>query len=812
MKCIKCNKELRDGAKFCTSCGTKQPVMSQPAMSYGMPHGNKATGNDTTIQETAQAVGQSVQVSNNYLFWHVQPGEIARIINETEFVNYSSARGLIINQGTTARIYSQGQLITTLYGGKYDFISSKELDTALDSHVGGISGILHGAKRFFANLFFGRSTRQRIENNNTAELQRATNLGQVVRQLNSGNLFSVVLQQDRDFELLFGDSGRRSYNEYRPMTIRTTHLDLQVGVSAIFRVTDSDMLMRQYLVEHNVLTTEYLAKTLAPAVENAVLSLLGNLDYTSFSSVSIDNAILPYYKPVEEAIRQINFYGISLQNIQKITCNNDDLERFRWLSHDLYISEEELNYLHKTNEFRNRLVTETNQQRLHEARTELDLMRSLQEINKDRAISDDDLERFYIVLSRERRVFEAQDKDKEDKALEEIRNTGLLRAEELVILKQEIELRQIDRDQQKSTAQLNSEAEVQRLSYANGFALKLMQLKDSIDYERVRVSGEAEINLAQLANELEITKQKDAYDDSRFTIELQKQRQRDDYALERRRREQVAQNEQATFEYDMLRKVQEDQINRFRVVTDIESDKEDRASRRKIAEVNAQREHERQMTAMQEETIRNRDNNMVGMSAEQIVASQLSKLDKDAQSAYFNANHERTEKIRMEQQYKEQQEMLLAQQDKFEKRNSEMQAQQNHLISHAFATMERMSANMVENRNEQRREYREQLHREQDRHDTHQDRALNYTTRQRFVQPMTPPSNNRQQYTQPQPSVQQMPPIAQQPQPEQPETTAMTKVQAYNSSVNVCPMCNKQYPTKEKFCDDCGCELESQSI
>lgn len=785
MKCIKCQAELREGAKFCTVCGTRQVSLEAKETSCGMPQhaGNKSV--EEAVSQAAPQPNASVQQTNNYLFWHVQPGEIARIINETEFVNYASARGIIINQGTVALVYAQGKLITTIHGGKYDFTPSEKVDSALNRHFGGVPGVFRGVKRFLARLIFGQSARERIEKENDAELRQAAQLDQVIEYLNSGNLFSVVLMQDREFELLFGDSrdGQRPYNDFRPMSVQTAHLDLQVGVSAVFKVTDRDMLMRQYLVETNVLTTELLAKTLAPHVENAVQKCIGNAMDESLDAAQLNNALQSCLPRIENELKQVGLYGISLQRVLKITCSNEDIERFRQLSHDLYVSEEELNYLNRTNEFKNRLATAANQQLLQEARTELDLMRSLEEINKDGSISKDELERFYIVLSRERRVFEAEDAEKERAALDEIRKTGLLREEELAILKHEAELRQMERNAQLESARLSGESAVQTQSYRNGFALKLMQLKDSIDYEKVRTGGEAEINLMQLQNELEITSRKDAYKDRRFEVELGQQRQRDDYAWQQRQREQAAQNEQTFFNLNIAQQAQQMQMDRYRAMTEIDSDAENRAAKRRMEEENARREHEQRMHAMDVDATREHNRLRAGMTAEQIAAEQLSQLDKEAQAAYFNAGRNQEQ----EREFNARQQQLYEDQLRREEmRSRETQQQLSDMFQQAMNTMATMSGNMVENRNEQRREYREELHREQERHDMHQDRALNYTTRVASAPDRQAPK----------------PQNVQKPQPSPQDGAA-------DSGVQVCPQCHKRYPSGSRFCDDCGCELES---
>lgn len=791
MKCIKCHQELREGAKFCTICGAKQILQAEASCNH---HTNNKPVSEN-ISQVSNTQTNSIQQTRNYLFWHIQPGEIARIINESEFLNYNSARGIIINKGTIAQIYAHGTLITTLQGGKYDFVSSQELDEALDNNFGGISGAFQGFKRVLARLIYGQNARERIKAGNNTDLQYANQLNQVIQHLNRNNLFSVVLLQERDFELIFGDSvdTQRTYSDFRPMSVQTPHLNIQIGLSATFRISDIERFIQYYLAERKFVTTELLAKALAPHIENAIRKCIGNINIESTDITHINNAIQSYSQQIEDELRQMSMNGLSLQRVLRISCNNEDIERFRQLSHELYVSEEELNYLNKTNEFKNRLATTVNQQHLHEARTELDLMRCLQEINKDRKISDEELERFYIVLSRERRIFEAQSTETENKALNEILKTGLLREEELAMLKQEAELRKIERENKLSLTRQSGDSELRNASYRNEFALKLMQLRDSIEYEKVRTGGEAEINITQLANELEIISRKDAYKDHRFGVELEQQRQRDEYAWQQRQREQDFSNHQTELNFKLAQQAMASQMERYKALSEIDSEEEDRASKRRIAEESARNEHERLMHSMDVDERREHNRLRAGMTAEQIAAEQLFQLDKDAQVAYFNAG----KNSEMEREfYLRQQQLHEEQLRREEMRNRETQQQISNMFQQAMNTVATMSNNMVENRNEQRREYRDELHREQERHDAHQDRALNYTTR---IHTSSQPVNNKPQIV-----------VTQQPSEMQPAPSVSPAAKNIaQSDVKICPQCNKQFPLVEKFCDECGHELEA---
>ena len=80
--------------------------------------------------------------------------------------------------------------------------------------------------------------------------------------------------------------------------------------------------------------------------------------------------------------------------IVEISAENKDLERMAALSRELYLSEQELDYLRRTNDFKNRLADANNSQRLHEANSEAELRRQLDVINRDNLLQENELKIF----------------------------------------------------------------------------------------------------------------------------------------------------------------------------------------------------------------------------------------------------------------------------------------------------------------------------------------------------------------------------------------------------------------------------------
>lgn len=284
------------------------------------------------------------------------------------------------------------------------------------------------------------------------------------------------------------------------MEVHTKLVDMKMGVRAMFRIDNFETFARHYLTDEKVVTTKRLAEVLQPTIQNAVQSVMQ--DYAIEQNAIPADAVEAIRQKISEACRDM--HGLALENIAEVVAANEDLERLRSLSRELYLSEQELEYLRRTNEFRNRLALETNNQQIADARNELQLYQGLQEVNKDRLLTDDELDKFYTVLSREKRIRDAKSEDEINAALADIAKTELLRQEDIDNLK----------------------ADIAERGYKRGQMLRLMQLKDDIEFEKARVAGEGEIAIEQMRQRLELQ-----------DMVIAQQRKADDYADERRAKE-----------------------------------------------------------------------------------------------------------------------------------------------------------------------------------------------------------------------------------------------------------------------------------
>ena len=694
MKCQNCNSELLEGAKFCTTCGT--PVAAQPAggvcgkcgarllpgakfcTTCGAPAA--AAPESAPAPEAQAAEGGELAAVKQKIFWNIQKGEVACRVNESEFVSYDSAQGLIVNDGTTAYIKANGKVLAEIHGGIYDFVDPDELERILESRRGGAAGALAGGGRFLINALLGRRVKDKFDKSGDPERQRS--LDAVIESMKRHEAFSLTLKLDKSFSLVFGSGTAEEMAEFKPMTVRTKLLDLQMGLRAIFRISDFDRFAEYFLTDERVATTLKIAGMLQPTIQNAVQAVMQDREVEG-TSIPADVVELITAKIVAAGDQ---FYGLTLERVAEVAASNEDLERLRSLSRELYLSEQELDFLRRTNDFRNRLATETNGQAIADARSDLQLYQGLQEVNKDRLLADDELDKFYTVLSREKRIRDAQSEDEVEAALSDIEKTGLLREEDVENLRIDIAERR----------------------YQRGQVIKLMQLKDEIEFEKVRTAGEGQIAVETMRQGLELQE-----------LTLAHRRREDEYSDDRRAKEREQMRADREVELELDDAEMNAQIERLRKVKEI--NREDKKM---------DLDHEREMERLKQEAL----DKKARMTAEQLMAVAAGE-NLDSQAAVkFAESFSAGKNVEKVQQAAE---ARIADSQRHEDRMLEMMREMKEMAT-------TMTGHIVQNKDEERDRYRERMERQEERVDKTQDSALEYATR-----------NNQQAAPKPQPQAPQ---------------------------------------------------------
>lgn len=690
MKCQNCNSEMMEGAKFCTTCGTPAPAAPAggvcpkcnapllPDAKFCTTCGAPAA--TAPAPETQVAEGGEMAAVKQKIFWNIQKGEVACRVNEAEFLRYDSAQGLIVNDGTTAYIKANGKVLAEIHGGVYDFVDPEELKRVIETRTGGVAGALAGGGRFLINALLGRRVKDKFDKSGDPERQRS--LDAVIESMKRNEAFSLTLKLDKSFSLVFGSGTAEEMADFKPMTVRTKLLDLQVGLRAIFRISDFGRFAEYFLSDERVATTLKIAEKLQPTIQNAVQAVMQDREIDS-TTIPADVVELITAKVVASGDE---FYGLTLERVAEVVASNEDLERLRSLSRELYLSEQELDFLRRTNDFRNRLATETNEQAIADARNDMQLYQGLQEVNKDRLLADDELDKFYTLLSREKRIRDAKSEEEVEAALADIEKTGLLREEDVENLRIDIAERR----------------------YQRGQIIRLTQLKDEIEFEKVRTAGQGEIAVEMLRQGLQLQE-----------LTLEQRRREDEYADQRRAKEREQMRADRLTEVEVDSVEMDAQIERLRKVKEL--NREDKKM---------DMEHQREMERLKQEAL----DKKAKMTAEQLMAVAAGEnLDSEA-AVKFAESFSAGKDVEQVQQAAE-------------ARIADSQRHQDHMLEMMREMKEMattMTGHIVQNKDEERDRYRQRMERQEDRVDKTQDSALEYATR-----------NNQQAASRPQPQAPQ---------------------------------------------------------
>jgi len=600
----------------------------------------------------AMELVDGVDVVRGRAIWNIQPGEIARRISERELEEIEKLKGIIVQEGCTAIIFANGELVSTLSAGAYLFYKSVEEERAalkaavekaekemneMDRRARdqkrqqsptfrqlGIVGEVGRGFSWLGRIIFGEKKNE----NKEKQQKRKLDYARLLARLTQSPILSVYIVSDRYITMTFGGQADAEGGiQFAPYKIPTRILDVEIGVSLQLKVSDIHALSTNYLADQSRLTVGRLQQMLNGNVETLIRQTLRNSDYqqTGLDPMQVESL----KAQIQQFINQ-QLFGIQCVQIMQITDSNADFERFRQVERELFNTEKELEYLQRTGEFRNRLENEQNSQQIQSAQNAEQLRYALQQINKDQLIHDDELEEFVQLLESQKRIREAKTQEEEFETLEDLRKNRLVKQDEMEELEHQLAQQKIPREEITQIMRIQSQQKVEEARLQAEWALG--DQKQDHEWEREDLERRRNWGIEDEERERQWMQEEREYDRQRGRLKAE-----DDYDFEKmmRQRSIDIEDEDRAYERQRQQKLDDDQLEANRSQRQIDKLQ---AMAQMQAQLDAQKnQHEENLAGISAQEQMNRDNLFANMTAEQIRAAQLSHLDSDAQVAMANA-------------------------------------------------------------------------------------------------------------------------------------------------------------------------------
>lgn len=428
-----------------------------------------------------------VEMIKNKVVWSVAPGEIARRIDPKTFSALSSASGVYIQEGITAVLMIDGEIVTTLSSGTYYF-------------AGFISRLAESVKavwRFF--------TGHRKEENDLSFDERRNKVSIALQNLRGNSVVDVILKVDKSIPILFGIENQNGRIEFAPYKVSSGFNEVEIGLSMYLNITDFKTFRINYLTDKNSLMVSDIQHILNPYISEEIKKCVAGHE--------LSTDILP--NDLEFSLRlelkncvDRHLKGIAVEQILSITTKNADFERFRDVERKLYLSDKELDFLIRTNDFKNRLQLEENSQKLREAKTDDEFNYALDKVNNDKLLHKDEIEEFKELLNAKKRIRTANTDADVEKALADIENdkekSKLIRNDDLEAVRNAMKRNENVRGELDTIWQLQSIQRIEREKILCTELIDLDRVKVDRELRQAKIKAEHDVKQTGIAAEYDL--------------------------------------------------------------------------------------------------------------------------------------------------------------------------------------------------------------------------------------------------------------------------------------------------------------------